>query len=167
MRRYFGTDGVRGIVGESLTTELVERLGRAAALWSGRGRVFIGRDTRGSGPMLENAFAEGVASVGGNAVSGSLEIGDVAVTGGVFTVELDFGIVPFSLAEAKWLLIEIRPGASSGAYTPLPRQHLTPTPTALGLSLPLAQTASGPPWRRSSRRSPTSGPSRATPARAT
>ncbi|MDQ3778042.1 MAG: hypothetical protein M3310_04140, partial [Actinomycetota bacterium] len=34
MRRYFGTDGVRGIVGDTLTPELVERLGRAAALWS-------------------------------------------------------------------------------------------------------------------------------------
>ena len=45
-RRYFGTDGVRGVVGEDLTAELVERLGKAAALWSGRGRVFVGRDTR-------------------------------------------------------------------------------------------------------------------------
>jgi phosphomannomutase len=42
-RRYFGTDGVRGIVGEFLTPELVERLGRAAALWSSGGRGFVGR----------------------------------------------------------------------------------------------------------------------------
>ena len=40
-RRYFGTDGVRGVVGEFLTAELVERLGRAATVWSGGGRVFI------------------------------------------------------------------------------------------------------------------------------
>ena len=52
-RRYFGTDGVRGVVEEELTEDLVERLGRAAALWSGGGRVFIGRDTRASGPTLE------------------------------------------------------------------------------------------------------------------
>ena len=39
-RTHFGTDGVRGIVGEKITPELVERLGKAAALWSGRGRVF-------------------------------------------------------------------------------------------------------------------------------
>jgi phosphomannomutase len=45
-RNYFGTDGVRGIVGEVVTPELVERLGKASALWSGRGRVFVGRDTR-------------------------------------------------------------------------------------------------------------------------
>src|SRR6266508_2382989 len=40
-RRYFGTDGVRGVVGEDLTPELVERLGRAATVWSGRGRIFV------------------------------------------------------------------------------------------------------------------------------
>src|SRR5262249_35841984 len=48
-RRYFGTDGVRGVVGEFLTPELVERLGRAAALWTGAAKVFVGRDTRASG----------------------------------------------------------------------------------------------------------------------
>jgi len=67
-RKYFGTDGVRGVVGQDLTEELVEQLGRASALWSKGGRVFIGRDTRGSGPILEEAFARGVASAGGNAV---------------------------------------------------------------------------------------------------
>jgi phosphoglucosamine mutase len=87
-RRYFGTDGVRGIVGEDLTTELVERLGRAAALWSGGGRVFVGRDTRGSGPMLEAAFAEGIASAGGNAV-----LGGVLPTPAVALLALDLGAV--------------------------------------------------------------------------
>ncbi len=33
-RRYFGTDGIRGIVGEDLTPALVEKIGRAAALWA-------------------------------------------------------------------------------------------------------------------------------------
>jgi len=88
MRRYFGTDGVRGIVGEQLTPDLVERLGRAAALWSGGGRVFIGRDTRGSGPMLEEAFADGVASAGGNAV-----LGGVLPTPAVALLALDLGAV--------------------------------------------------------------------------
>ena len=46
-RRHFGTDGVRGVVGKDFTVELVERLGCAATLWSGRGRVFIGRRTEG------------------------------------------------------------------------------------------------------------------------
>ncbi|MER3412520.1 MAG: phosphoglucosamine mutase, partial [Thermoleophilia bacterium] len=68
-RRYFGTDGVRGVVGRDLTPDLVERLGRAAALWAGEGAaVLIGRDTRESGRALEHAFASGVASAGGHAV---------------------------------------------------------------------------------------------------
>lgn len=67
-RRHFGTDGVRGVVGESLTPEFVERLGRAATVWAGGGRVLVGRDTRGSGPVLEEALARGIASAGGTAV---------------------------------------------------------------------------------------------------
>ena len=67
-RRFFGTDGVRGVVGESLTTDLVERLGRAATLWAAGGRVLVGRDTRGTGPELEEALARGIASAGGTAV---------------------------------------------------------------------------------------------------
>ena len=87
-RRYFGTDGVRGIVGDFLTEELVERLGRAATRWSGRGRVFVGRDTRGSGPALEAAFARGVVSAGGNAV-----LGGVLPTPAVALLRLDLGVV--------------------------------------------------------------------------
>jgi len=87
-RRYFGTDGVRGIVGETLTAELVERLGRAATVWSGRGRVFVGRDTRGSGPELEEAFARGVVAAGGNAV-----LGGVLPTPAVALLALDLGVV--------------------------------------------------------------------------
>ena len=64
-RQWFGTDGVRGVVGETLTPELVERLGKAATLWSGRGRVLVGRDTRATGPELEEALARGIVSAGG------------------------------------------------------------------------------------------------------
>ena len=46
-RRYFGTDGIARR--DSLTPDLVERLGRAATIWVGGGRVLVGRDTRGSG----------------------------------------------------------------------------------------------------------------------
>ena len=88
MRRYFGTDGVRGIVGEELTPELVEQLGRAATLWSQRGRVFVGRDTRGSGPELEEAFARGVVAAGGNAV-----LAGVLPTPAVALLALDLGAV--------------------------------------------------------------------------
>src|SRR5690349_6200661 len=87
-RQYFGTDGVRGVVGELITPELVERLGRAAALWSGRGRVFIGRDTRASGAELEEAFARGVVSAGGAAV-----LAGVVPTPAVALLALDLGVV--------------------------------------------------------------------------
>jgi phosphoglucosamine mutase len=87
-RRYFGTDGVRGVVGEDLTAELVERLGRAATLWSGRGRIFIGRDTRASGVELEQALAQGISSAGGNAV-----VAGVLPTPAVALLTLDLGCV--------------------------------------------------------------------------
>ena len=87
-RRYFGTDGVRGVVGEFLTPELVERLGRAAATWTGAAKVFIGRDTRASGVELEEAFARGVISVGGDAI-----LGGVLPTPAVALLALDLGVV--------------------------------------------------------------------------
>jgi phosphoglucosamine mutase len=88
VRRYFGTDGVRGIVGRDLTSALVERLGRAVTLWQGGGAVLIGRDTRGSGRELERAFASGVASAGGNAV-----LAGVLPTPAVALLALDLGAV--------------------------------------------------------------------------
>jgi phosphoglucosamine mutase len=87
-RRYFGTDGVRGVVGKDLTPELVERLGKAAALWSDGGRVFVGRDTRASGLELEDAFARGVVAAGGNAV-----LAGVLPTPAVALLALDLGAV--------------------------------------------------------------------------
>jgi phosphoglucosamine mutase len=72
MRRYFGTDGVRGVVGDDLTPELVERLGRAFALWSGGRAVLVGRDTRPSGVELERRLAEGLASGGSAALLGGV-----------------------------------------------------------------------------------------------
>ena len=71
-RRYFGTDGVRGVAGVDLTTELVERIGKAATLWAGGGRVLVGRDTRASGPELEAALARGIVAAGGTAVLGGV-----------------------------------------------------------------------------------------------
>jgi phosphoglucosamine mutase len=87
-RELFGTDGVRGIVGDFVTVDLVERLGKASALWSGGGRVFIGRDTRASGEELAEAFARGVASAGGVAV-----LGGVVPTPAVALLRLDLGVV--------------------------------------------------------------------------
>jgi phosphoglucosamine mutase len=87
-RKYFGTDGVRGVVGEFLTPELVERLGRAASLWTGAAKVFVGRDTRSSGIELEEAFARGVISAGGDCI-----LGGVLPTPAVALLALDLGVV--------------------------------------------------------------------------
>jgi phosphoglucosamine mutase len=76
------------VVGETLTVDLVERLGRAAALWCDRGRVFVGRDTRASGPELEEAFAAGIASAGGTAV-----LAGVLPTPAVALLRLDLAAV--------------------------------------------------------------------------
>jgi phosphoglucosamine mutase len=63
----FGTDGIRGCSGEGyLTAAWAERFGRAVALKFGAPNrpVVIGRDTRESGPMLEQAVAAGVSAMG-------------------------------------------------------------------------------------------------------
>lgn len=72
MSRLFGTDGVRGIANKELTASLAFEIGRAAASVLGKQStrpVFvIGRDTRISGDMLENAITAGILSVGGNVI---------------------------------------------------------------------------------------------------
>jgi len=71
-RAWFGTDGIRGVANERLSADLALRVGRAAALHVRETHaspvVLIGRDTRRSGPMLEDAVAAGIASAGGHAV---------------------------------------------------------------------------------------------------
>jgi phosphoglucosamine mutase len=72
-RTYFGTDGVRGVANADLSAELALALGRAAtrvALERGASRpvVVVGRDTRRSGAMLEDALCAGIASAGGVAL---------------------------------------------------------------------------------------------------
>ena len=79
---------MRGIVGDTLTLDLVERLGRAATVWARRGRVFVGRDTRGSGPALEEVLVRGIVSGGGIAV-----LGGVLPTPAVALLAQDLGVV--------------------------------------------------------------------------
>jgi phosphoglucosamine mutase len=71
-RRYFGTDGVRGVVGDDLTSDLVARLGTAYGRWSGGESVLVGRDTRASGPELERALSAGLAATGSEALPGGI-----------------------------------------------------------------------------------------------
>lgn len=68
-RKYFGTDGIRGLAnGDKLTPELAMKVGMAAGLkfvnGDHRNRVVIGKDTRRSGYMLENALTAGFTAVG-------------------------------------------------------------------------------------------------------
>ncbi|MGD8376897.1 MAG: phosphoglucosamine mutase [Acidobacteriota bacterium] len=72
-KRLFGTDGIRGVVGEfPLDGPTVSRIGRALARAlppRARGpRVVIGRDTRESGARLAEALGHGIAAAGGRAV---------------------------------------------------------------------------------------------------
>lgn len=69
MGKYFGTDGVRGEANLELTPELAFKLGRFGGYVlsqheSGRPKVFVARDTRISGEMLESALVAGLLSVG-------------------------------------------------------------------------------------------------------
>lgn len=67
-RRYFGTDGIRGTVGEApITPDFVMRLGWAAGLVLGRRGghgILIGKDTRISGYMFESALEAGLSAAG-------------------------------------------------------------------------------------------------------
>lgn len=68
VRKYFGTDGIRGRANGVITPDLAMRVGQAAGLLFQRGdhrhRVIIGKDTRLSGYMIENALVAGFTSVG-------------------------------------------------------------------------------------------------------
>ena len=71
MGKLFGTDGIRGVVGENLTVDLAFRTGKAiaAVLKEKTGRkplITIGKDTRISSDMLESALIAGICSVGGD-----------------------------------------------------------------------------------------------------
>ena len=75
MRKLFGTDGVRGVANTyPMTTEIAMQLGRAIAFLvkqqktDGKHspRIVIGKDTRLSGYMIENALASGICSMGVN-----------------------------------------------------------------------------------------------------
>jgi phosphoglucosamine mutase len=78
MTRLFGTDGVRGVAGSELTTELAHALGRAAvtvlAVEAKHRPVFLlGRDPRESGTWLEDALVGGIHEAGGDVLLAGVE----------------------------------------------------------------------------------------------
>ena len=71
MGKLFGTDGIRGVVGRTLTAELAFRVGQAVAAvlreeLGRRPQITIGKDTRISSDMLEAALSVGICSMGGD-----------------------------------------------------------------------------------------------------
>ena len=71
MGKLFGTDGIRGVVGDNLTVELAFHVGQAVSTVlqeekGSRPTILIGKDTRISSDMLECALIAGICSVGGN-----------------------------------------------------------------------------------------------------
>jgi phosphoglucosamine mutase len=94
--KLFGTDGVRGIANTELTAELAFKLGAVSVHALGRGRerpVFlIGKDTRVSGDMLEDAISAGILSMGGDVIrAGVLPTPAIAYL--VRRFEADAGVV--------------------------------------------------------------------------
>jgi phosphoglucosamine mutase len=101
-RKLFGTDGVRGVANiDPVTAETALKLGRAAAhifsnggsgIGGGRPKIVIGKDTRLSGYMLENAMVAGITSLGVDA----LIIGPLPTPGVAYitrSLRADAGIV--------------------------------------------------------------------------
>ena len=61
----FGTDGVRGLAGEwPIDSAGAEHIGRGIGSWTRGGRVLVGRDTRASGPALQDALTSGMTACG-------------------------------------------------------------------------------------------------------
>ena len=67
MNKYFGTDGIRGKYGDNLDAALAYKTGRAVAAYFGGGEAYIARDTRVSGPEIEEALVKGITDGGMNA----------------------------------------------------------------------------------------------------
>lgn len=96
-KRLFGTDGVRGVANiPPMTTETAMQLGRAAAYVFKNGhkrhRLVIGKDTRLSGYMLENALVAGICSMGVDV----LQVGPLPTPGIAFitsSMRADAGVV--------------------------------------------------------------------------
>ncbi len=96
MGKYFGTDGVRGVANEELTPELAYQLGRIGAYVltkkAKKPTIVIGRDTRISGEMLENALTAGMLSIGANVI----KLGIITTPGVAYltsTLKADAGVM--------------------------------------------------------------------------
>lgn len=96
MNRLFGTDGIRGIANTELTPELAFNIGKVGTYLLGKDSkqptILIGKDTRLSGDLLENAICAGIMSVGGNVYKAGV-IPTPAVAYLVCHMKADAGVV--------------------------------------------------------------------------
>lgn len=92
MSIYFGTDGIRGVVGEELTFDLAYKCGNALCSLKESPKVVIGRDSRVTGEYLTMAVSSGVVLGGGNVI----DVGICSTPGIAYITKLigaDFGVV--------------------------------------------------------------------------
>ncbi len=111
--------------------------GSARAAPQGTAFTYQGRLTDGGNPptgTYDLQFRLFDALSGGVQVGSTIQLDNVAVTNGLFTVQLDFGATPFGDNQARWLDLGVHPGALpvGNPYTILtPRQPLTSAPYSL------------------------------------
>lgn len=91
MSVFFGTDGLRGVVGEELTYDIAFKCGNSLSQNMQGGRVLIGRDTRVTGSFLVNALACGLLSGGVDVVDAGI-IPTAAVAYLTKSLKFDYGI---------------------------------------------------------------------------
>lgn len=127
-----------------------------AATALGTGFTYQGRLTDAGSPAngsYDLRFILYDAETAGSAVGSTVTKEDVAVSNGLFSVDLDFGAAAFN-GDARWVEIAVRPGSSTGSHTVLsPRQPISPAPYALfakaaaGIAVPFAAsgTSAGAP----------------------
>jgi len=119
---------------QSILLLLVFLVGASVTLAQTSPFKYQGRLTDGGGPATgayDLQFRLYDALSAGTQIGATVTLEDVAVSTGTFTVTLDFGAAAFPGAN-RWLEIDVRPGASTGAYTTLtPRQQITSTPYAV------------------------------------
>lgn len=89
---YFGTDGIRGIVGESLTQEICFKCGNALTQIKKGCKIIIGRDTRKSGSFIVSSFVSGVTMGGATVIDVGI-LPSPAVSVLTKQLKADFGVM--------------------------------------------------------------------------
>ena len=90
--KYFGTDGIRGVYGKTLTNDLAKKVGFALTKLKSNPRVLVGRDTRESGEILFENFTKGICGGNGEVV----DVGIVPTACVCYLTKLfdcDFGVM--------------------------------------------------------------------------